>query len=87
MNAETGQWVETAHFGHLQHENIVPTKLSKWFFLTTDDDFRPGFDAYLYAYIANSFSAAISGDPSKEACTCGRPIRESSPPTSTRARR
>ncbi len=65
MNAETGQWVETAHFGHLQHENIVPTKLSKWFFLTTDDDFRPGFDAYLYAYIANSFSAAISGDPSK----------------------
>ena len=24
MNAETGQWWETAHFGHLQHENIVP---------------------------------------------------------------
>jgi hypothetical protein len=65
MNAETGQWWETEHFGHLQHENVVPTKLSKWFFLTTDDDFRPGFDAYLYAYIANSFKAAISGDPSK----------------------
>lgn len=65
MNAETGQWWETPHFGHLQHENIVPTKLSKWFFLTTDDDFRPGQDAYLYAYIAKSFKAAISGDPSK----------------------
>ncbi|MDQ2911180.1 MAG: DUF839 domain-containing protein [Actinomycetota bacterium] len=65
MNAETGQWWETAHFGHIQHENIVPTKLSKWFFLTTDDDFRPGFNAYLYAYIADSFEAAISGDPSK----------------------
>jgi hypothetical protein len=65
MNAESGEWVETEHFGHLQHENIVPTKLSKWFFLTTDDDFRPGQDAYLYAYIAKSFKAAISGDPSK----------------------
>ena len=65
MNAETGQWWETAHFGHLQHENIVPEKLSKWFFLTTDDDFRAGFDAHLYAYIADSFEAAISGDPSK----------------------
>jgi hypothetical protein len=65
MNAETGEWWETEHFGHLQHENVVPTKLSKWFFLTTDDDFRPGQDAYLYAYIAKSFKAAISGDPSK----------------------
>ena len=44
MNAKTGNWVETEHFGHLQHENVVPTKLSKWFFLTTDDDFRPGQD-------------------------------------------
>ncbi len=65
MNADTGQWWETPHFGHLQHENIVPTKLSKWFFLTTDDDFRPGFNSHLYAYIANSFQAGISGDPSK----------------------
>jgi hypothetical protein len=65
MNAKTGDWVETEHFGHLQHENVVPTKLSKWFFLTTDDDFRPGQDAYLYAYIAKSFKAAISGNPAK----------------------
>jgi hypothetical protein len=65
MNGGTGQWWETEHFGHLQHENIVPTKLSKWFFLTTDDDFRPGQDAYLYAYIAKSFQAAITGDPAK----------------------
>ena len=50
---------------HLQHENIVPTKLSKWFFLTTDDDFRAGQDAYLYAYIAKSFKAAITGNPAK----------------------
>ena len=65
MNARTGQWWETEHFGHLQHENIVPVKLSKWFFLTTDDDFRAGQDAYLYAYIAKSFKAAITGNPSK----------------------
>ena len=65
MNARTGQWWETEHFGHIQHENIVPTKLSKWFFLTTDDDFRAGQDAYLYAYIAKSFKAAITGDPKK----------------------
>lgn len=65
MNAATGQWWETEHFGHLQHENIVPAKLSKWFFLTTDDDFRPGQDAYLYAYISKTFEAGISGDPSQ----------------------
>lgn len=61
MNAETGEWQETAHFGHIQHENVIPAKLSDWFFLTTDDDFRPGFDAYLYAYIAKSFEGAVSG--------------------------
>jgi hypothetical protein len=61
MNAETGQWWETAHFGHLQHENVVPAKLSKWFFLTTDDDFRPGQNAYLYAYIAKTFEGAVAG--------------------------
>ena len=62
MNAETGEWVETEHFGHFQHENVVPAKLSKWFFLSTEDDFRVGEDAYLYAYIARSFKGAISGD-------------------------
>jgi hypothetical protein len=65
LNGRTGDWVETEHFGHLQHENVVPTKLKKWFFLTTDDDFRPGQDAYLYAYMAKSFKAALSGDPDK----------------------
>jgi hypothetical protein len=61
MNAQTGEWVETAHFGHLQHENVVPLKLSKWVFLTTEDDFRIGLPAYLYAYIAPSFRGAIAG--------------------------
>jgi hypothetical protein len=61
MNAETGTFTDTAHFGHLQHENVVPLRLSKWVFLTTEDDFRVGQPAYLYAYIAPSFKRAIAG--------------------------
>jgi hypothetical protein len=69
MNAETGAFKETAHFGHLQHENVVPIRLSKWVFLTTEDDFRgptsvppfPPTPSYLYAYIAPSFKGAVAG--------------------------
>lgn len=61
MNASTGEWVETPHFGYLQHENVLPIHLSKWVFLTTDDDFRAGQFAYLYAYISPSFNRAIDG--------------------------
>jgi hypothetical protein len=64
LNAATGDWTETKHFGHVLHENVVPIeRLSKAFFLTTDDDFRdpPAFNAYLYAYIAKTWDGAISG--------------------------
>ncbi len=64
MNAVTGEWVETEHFGHVLHENVLPVeRLSDAFFLTTDDDFRdpPAFNAYLYAYIAKTWEGAISG--------------------------
>jgi hypothetical protein len=60
MNAETGKFTETAHFGHFQHENVVPIRLSKWVFVSTEDDFRPGA-SYLYAYIAASFKKAVAG--------------------------
>ena len=64
MNAETGEWWETEHFGHLNHENVVPVqRLSQFMVVTTDDDFRVGEAAYLYAYIADSFEDAVSGDP------------------------
>lgn len=63
MNAETGEWSEAAHFGHLSHENVVPVeRLSDFMVVTTDDDFRIGQPAYLYAYIAESFEGAVSGD-------------------------
>jgi hypothetical protein len=61
MDPVTGMWRETEHFGHLQHENVLPLRLRKWVFLTTDDDFRPGQPAYLYAYISNSFWGGITG--------------------------
>lgn len=66
MNAETGEWWETAHFGHFQHENVVPAlRLSKFMVLSQDDDFRVGQPAYMFAYIADSFEDAVSGDPAK----------------------
>jgi serralysin len=61
MDPETGAWRETAHFGKAMHENVVPLKLSKWMFLTTDDDFRAGQPAYLYAWIAKNVNKAIRG--------------------------
>jgi hypothetical protein len=66
MNAETGQWWETEHFGHFQHENVVPAlRLSKFMVISQDDDFRAGQPAYMFAYIADSLEAAISGDPTQ----------------------
>jgi Bacterial protein of unknown function (DUF839) len=64
MNARTGQWWETPHFGHFQHENVVPLRLKKWVFLSSEDDFRVTpvrHASYLYAYIAPSFAGAVSG--------------------------
>ena len=62
LDPETGTWRETAHFGHFQHENVLPLQvLSKWVFLSTEDDFRPG-PSYLYAYIADSFEGGVSGE-------------------------
>jgi hypothetical protein len=65
LNVETGTWVETPHFGKMQHENVVPLEgLSKAVLITTDDDFTAGVPSYLYAYIANSkkFEDAIAND-------------------------
>jgi hypothetical protein len=61
MNADTGMWRDLGHMGHLQHENLMPLKLKKWVFATTDDDFRPGLPAYYYAYFHDSFDLALRG--------------------------
>jgi hypothetical protein len=60
MDAETGFYRETPHFGHFQHENVVPLRFSKWIFLSSEDDFRPG-PSYLYAYISNTFTGGVRG--------------------------
>jgi hypothetical protein len=67
MDPETGMWVETVHFGHFQHENVVPLRLKKWVFLSSEDDFRapnatpPWEPSFLYAYIADDFNRALRG--------------------------
>jgi hypothetical protein len=64
MNAETGDWTETPQFGHFEHENVVPvTGFQKFMLVSTEDNFRVGVPSYLYAYIADSFEDAVSGDP------------------------
>jgi hypothetical protein len=69
MDPETGMWRPVPHWGRLQHENVVPLRLSKWIILTTEDDFRlpppeqPSalIPSYLYAYIADDINRAIRG--------------------------
>jgi hypothetical protein len=68
MNADTGEWVETRHFGLILHENNVPVeRLSKAMIVTTDDDFRapteqePHIAAYLYAWIGDTWEGSIAG--------------------------
>jgi secreted PhoX family phosphatase len=64
LNADTGVWQETPHFGHFEHENVVPVlRLAKFMVVSTEDNFRVGVPSYLFAYIADSFDDAVSGDP------------------------
>ncbi len=64
MNAKTGDWTATPHFGHFEHENVVPVLgFKKFMLVSTEDNFRVGVPSYLYAYIADSFDDAVSGDP------------------------
>src|SRR5947207_11268120 len=43
MNAETGTWTATPHFGRFEHENVVPVrKLKKFVLISTEDNFRVG---------------------------------------------
>ena len=64
MNAETGQWTATPQFGHFEHENVVPVLgFKKFMVVSTEDNFRVGVPSYLFAYIADSWEDAVSGDP------------------------
>src|SRR5206468_12163513 len=64
MKAETGSWTQTPQFGHFEHENVVPvTGFKKMVLVSTEDNFRVGVPSYLFAYIADSWEDAVSGDP------------------------
>ncbi|MGZ8582946.1 MAG: hypothetical protein ACXWXG_06415 [Actinomycetota bacterium] len=60
INAVTGRVAETPHFGHLNHENVVPIKgLSKAVTFLAEDSFRLRSQAY--AYYSDTFAKAIRG--------------------------
>ncbi|MET0800946.1 MAG: hypothetical protein ABWZ53_07250 [Actinomycetota bacterium] len=60
INAVTGRVVETPHFGHLNHENVVPIKgLSKAVTFLAEDSFRLRSQAY--AYFSHTFAKGIRG--------------------------
>ena len=62
LNAKTGDWKETRHFGLFPHENNLPVKgLERAVVLLTEDGSPTGNLSQLYAYIAPSFRKAISG--------------------------
>jgi len=64
MNAKTGAWTQTPQFGHFEHENVVPvTGFKKFMLVSTEDNFRAGVPSYLFAYIADSWKSAVSGNP------------------------
>ncbi len=64
MNAKTGAWTQTPQFGHFEHENVVPvTGFKKFMLVSTEDIFRIGVPSYLFAYIADSWKSAVSGNP------------------------
>jgi hypothetical protein len=64
MNADSGQWTETPQLGHFEHENVVPMPgFKKFVLISTEDNFRVGVPSYLFAYIADSWQDALSGDP------------------------
>lgn len=60
VNTVTGQQVETPHFGHLNHENVVPIKgLDKAVTYLAEDSFR--LESQAYAYFSDTFAKAIRG--------------------------
>ncbi|TML55436.1 MAG: hypothetical protein E6G21_01270 [Actinobacteria bacterium] len=64
MNAKTGAWTQTPQFGHFEHENVVPvTGFKEFMLVSTEDNFRAGVPSYLFAYIADSWKSAVSGNP------------------------
>jgi len=78
LNASTGNWVETPHFGHLSHENIVPVKgLEKAFLGISEDGF--GEPSQLWAYTADRFTAAIRGHGSLRVWVPDEPVPDGNP--------
>ncbi len=98
INAETGDWVETPHFGLMLHENVVPVQgLSKATMFLAEDG-RHNHNQ-IYVYLADTFKGAIAGrgqlmtwvptgktdgTPSNDDVSVGQPLRGELVPISQR---
>jgi secreted PhoX family phosphatase len=60
INAETGDWVETRHFGLMLHENVVPVQSLSEAVVFLAEDGRHNHNQ-IYVYIAGTFKGAIAG--------------------------
>ena len=60
INAETGDWVETRHFGLMLHENVVPVQGLSRAVVFLAEDGRHNHNQ-IYVYVANTFKGAIAG--------------------------
>ena len=74
MDPETGMWVETAHFGHFQHENVVPHRAPQEVGLPDERGRLPARAASPTCTPTSrtTSTAAIRGRR-RAACTSGRP--------------
>jgi hypothetical protein len=78
LNAGTGNWVETPHFGHMSHENIVPVKgLARAYLGLSEDGF--GESSQMYSYTADRFKAAIRGHGSLRVWVPNREVQDGNP--------
>ena len=60
LNAASGRWTETRHFGLFEHENVVPVTGLRTAMVVSTEDGDAGH-SQLYAYTAASFAKAIIG--------------------------
>jgi len=61
INAQTGRWYETRHFGLFSHENLTPMQGLSGAMIVSAEDGPAGVNQ-VYAYTAETFAKAIRGE-------------------------
>jgi hypothetical protein len=78
LNTQTGRWVETPHFGHMWHEQVLPVRGLSTAFLGLAEDGNAG-RSQLYAYTADRFNAAIRGHGTLRGWVPDDPVADGNP--------